>query len=82
MHNLNFSPGQPRLESEEPSPDLPEPRRPEPSFWQVWLRETLQVIIPALVLALFVHLFLAQATVVYGQSMEPNLSAFQRLIIE
>jgi signal peptidase I len=82
MHNLNLPPDSPRLESEEPVPDLPEAPRSEPSFWQVWLRETLQVVIPALVLALVVHLFLAQATVVYGQSMEPNLSAFQRLIID
>ena len=46
------------------------------------LREMLQVIAPALVLALVVHLFLAQATVVYGQSMEPNLHAQQRLIVD
>lgn len=46
------------------------------------LREVLQVILPAVVLAVVVHLFLAQATVVFGQSMEPNLSPEQRLIIE
>lgn len=45
-------------------------------------REILQVIIPALLLALLIHLFLAQATVVYGRSMEPNLSESQRLIID
>ena len=44
--------------------------------------ETLQVIAPALVLALVVHLFLAQATIVYGQSMEPNLHPNQRLIVD
>jgi signal peptidase I len=42
----------------------------------------LQVVLPALLLALTVHLFLAQATIVYGQSMEPNLSEQQRLIID
>lgn len=47
-----------------------------------FLRETLQVILPAVVLAVVVHLFLAQATVVFGQSMEPNLSPQQRLIVE
>jgi signal peptidase I len=52
------------------------------TFWQIWLREATQVVIPALLLALAVHLFLAQATIVYGQSMEPNLSAYQRLIID
>ena len=46
------------------------------------LRETIQVIAPALILALVVHLFLAQATVVFGQSMEPNLSQHQRLIVD
>jgi signal peptidase I len=46
------------------------------------LRETVQVIAPALILALVVHLFLAQATVVFGQSMEPNLSQHQRLIVD
>jgi signal peptidase I len=50
--------------------------------WNALLREVLQVIVPALVLAFVVHLFLAQATVVYGQSMEPNLRQHQRLIVD
>ena len=50
--------------------------------WRVLLWEMIQVVLPALILALTVHLFLAQATVVYGQSMEPNLSEYQRLIID
>ena len=56
-----------------------------PSRWtlfRLFVQESLQVIVPALVLALIVHLFLAQATIVYGQSMEPNLSERQRLIID
>ncbi len=52
------------------------------SFWSLLLQEIVQVVLPALVLALVVHLYLAQATVVYGQSMEPNLSAQQRLIVD
>ncbi len=59
-----------------------EPQRQRPSLLQALLQETLQVVLPALLLALTVHLFLAQATVVFGQSMEPNLSAHQRLIID
>ena len=47
-----------------------------------FLAEALQVMLPALVLALVVHLFLAQATIVYGQSMEPNLHPNQRLIVD
>ena len=66
----------------EPSPEETEPAVYPVSLWMVWLRELVQVVAPALVLALVVHLFLAQATVVYGQSMEPNLSQYQRLIID
>jgi signal peptidase I len=49
---------------------------------RIFIQESLQVILPALVLALTVHLFLAQATIVYGQSMEPNLYERERLIID
>jgi signal peptidase I len=47
-----------------------------------FVTESLQVMLPALALALVVHLFLAQATIVYGQSMEPNLHPNQRLIVD
>jgi signal peptidase I len=40
------------------------------------------VLFPALLLALSIHLFLAQATIVYGRSMEPNLQERQRLIVD
>jgi signal peptidase I len=49
---------------------------------RIFIQESLQVILPALILALTVHLFLAQATIVYGQSMEPNLYERERLIID
>ena len=45
-------------------------------------REVLETIVPAVLIALLINLFLAQATRVYGQSMEPNLHTDQRLIIE
>ena len=45
-------------------------------------REVLGTIIPALVIAILIHLFLAQATRVEGYSMEPTLYGHQRLIIE
>jgi signal peptidase I len=45
-------------------------------------QETAQIVLPALALALIVHLFLAQATIVFGRSMEPNLQERQRLIID
>jgi len=46
------------------------------------LREVLETIIPAVIIALIINLFLAQATRVYGQSMEPNLHTNQRLVVE
>jgi len=54
-------------------------------LWQVArpaIKEALQIVAPALILAMVVHLFLAQATVVFGQSMEPNLHPHQRLIVD
>ena len=47
-----------------------------------WLRELLESVVPALVIVLVVNVFLAQATRVEGQSMEPNLHNNERLIIE
>ena len=45
-------------------------------------KETLSTIVPALLIAIVIHLFLAQATRVEGYSMEPTLFGRQRLIIE
>jgi signal peptidase I len=62
----------------------PEPE-PQPSFFKKLLhlaREILETIVPAILIALLINLFLAQATRVYGQSMEPNLHTDQRLIVE
>jgi signal peptidase I len=46
------------------------------------LRGLLETIAPAIIIALVINLFLAQATRVYGQSMEPNLHSDQRLVVE
>lgn len=46
------------------------------------LREVLETVLPALIIVLVINMFLAQATRVEGQSMEPNLHDNQRLIIE
>ncbi len=46
------------------------------------LKEIVQVVLPAVALAAFIHLFLAQATIVRGQSMQPNLRPNERLIME
>jgi signal peptidase I len=47
-----------------------------------WLRDLVETLVPAVVIAILINLFLAQATRVYGQSMEPNLHTNQRLVIE
>ncbi len=47
-----------------------------------WFRELAESVLPALIIVLVVNLFLAQATRVEGQSMEPNLHDNERLIIE
>ena len=46
------------------------------------LREVAETVIPAVIIALIINLFLAQATQVLGQSMEPNLHSSQRVVVE
>lgn len=62
----------------------PEPQ-PKRSFLKKALhlvREVLETIVPAVLIALLINLFMAQATRVHGQSMEPNLHTNQRLVVE
>ena len=51
-------------------------------WWRAALRELLETVVPAVLIAALIHIFLAQATRVYRQSMEPNLHTDQRLIVE
>jgi len=46
------------------------------------LREVAETVVPAVAIALVINLFLAQATQVLGQSMEPNLHTAQRVVVE
>ena len=46
------------------------------------LQEIAETVIPAVIIALVINLFLAQATQVLGQSMEPNLHTAQRVVVE
>ena len=46
------------------------------------LREVLETILPAILIALLINVFIGQATRVEGQSMEPNLHTNQRLVVE
>jgi len=47
-----------------------------------FLREVLATVLPALLIALLINVFVGQATRVEGQSMEPNLHTDQRLVVE
>lgn len=46
------------------------------------VREVLETVLPAIVIALLINVFVGQATRVEGQSMEPNLHSDQRLVVE
>ncbi|MGQ9626477.1 MAG: signal peptidase I [Anaerolineae bacterium] len=68
-------------------PDFRQPlvrtRRESQLIWWLKLgRDVLETVLPAIFIALLINLFLAQATRVYGQSMEPNLHPDQRLVVE
>jgi len=52
------------------------------SPWSGLVRDVVGTIVPAVLIALLIHVFLAQATRVYGQSMQPNLQTNERLVIE
>ena len=69
-----------------PPPDAGEPGRERSRtvlqvMWD-WLLELAETVLPAIVIAVLINLFLAQATRVYGSSMEPNLHSDQRLVVE
>jgi signal peptidase I len=46
------------------------------------VREVLETVLPAILIALLINVFIGQATRVEGQSMEPNLHSDQRLVVE
>ncbi len=80
---------QDRLPEAQPAAPLPDGKQAEKprgaSFFSGLAHlvyETLETVLPALLIVLVVNVFLAQATRVEGQSMEPNLHNNERLIIE
>lgn len=58
------------------------PPTPRSSRFRRWLLDVLETVLPALLIVVVVNLFLAQATRVEGQSMEPNIHHNQRLVVE
>jgi len=77
---------QPQSYSLIPSPARPVRPLPQvqtsPSVAGQLMGEMFGTILPAIFIAVLIHLFLAQATRVEGYSMEPTLYGHQRLIIE
>jgi signal peptidase I len=69
---------------EPPHPEGPETATGRTILQMVrdWLFELGETVLPAIVIAVLINLFLAQATRVYGSSMEPNLHTDQRLVVE
>jgi len=82
----------PQDSAQAPAPEIQEPQEGPPTakapftsplrmLW-LWLVELSETVLPAIVIAVLINLFLAQATRVYGHSMEPNLHTDQRLVVE
>jgi signal peptidase I len=69
-------------EPQEGSPAAQTPSTPLHRMLWLWLVELSETVLPAIVIAVLINLFLAQATRVYGHSMEPNLHTDQRLVVE
>jgi len=77
----DFSPGTEAVVLE---PELAQPE-PAPSIGRRLLRvvwEVLSTVVPAIVIAILVNIFVTQAMVVQGPSMQPNLHYDQRVMVE
>jgi signal peptidase I len=62
--------------------DLPQPSPGRGRRTVRFLRDVLETVLPALLIAVLINVFVGQATRVEGQSMEPNLHTDQRLVVE
>lgn len=65
----------------------PEARKHDPASsmgrFLLWvLREVASTVVPAVFIALFINVYVAQATVIDGPSMQPNLYYDQRVMVE
>jgi signal peptidase I len=79
MQFTSNEPGSPEgagLPNIEPTPTATARRRVN------WLREILETLVPAVLIALLINMFVAQATRVDGPSMWPLLRTDQRLVVE
>lgn len=82
----DVEPKEPEHRHDTASPQEDVTSRQQPSLLERFLRglwgELTGTLLPAVIIALVIHLFLAQATRVYGQSMEPTLHTNERVIVE
>lgn len=62
---------------EQPIEDIPPLELLKSLFWEI-----ATIVVPALALAFLIHQFVAETTVVFGQSMVPELLPRQRLVVE
>lgn len=71
---------QPAPETTPSAPQTPSKR------WQAalkaWWDEIVRTFLPAIAIVLAVNLFLAQPRTVHGESMEPNLHEYERVIVD
>jgi signal peptidase I len=68
-----------------PIPQDPPGKESIASTWDTvkrWTKEIVGTLVPALFIALVVNVYVAEARIVEGPSMEPNLLGAQRLIID
>ncbi len=72
------------IESKDVSTDVSPEQSGSRKRWRLagLFREVLETVLPALLIALLINVFIGQATRVEGQSMEPNLHTNQRLVVE
>ena len=62
---------------------FPDPRPEEPSGWHQLIRELLTTIIPAILIAMFINVYVAEAAEIEaGPSMQPNLYVGYRVMTE
>ena len=65
------------------SQQYPDPEPQSQSLFQEFIKETLSALIPALIIAFFINVFIAQAAMVEdGPSMQPNLYVGDRMMTE
>jgi signal peptidase I len=78
---MNEIPTIPQIEQKDTYKSAPE-QLSSVRRWVKWLRESLETILPAILIAILINLLLAQPTRVHGLSMEPSLHTDQRLVVE